>query len=204
MSRYEQVQSALESFTSEEPMSKIRLILSWVFLLAITSAGVAGEADNGWSKVSNGLQARLSFVKTKGFNGTPYIITYLELRNASQSFTVMEVSLKIDSIIFELKDETGKVVPPSLGPFDGPNVDPGLLRLPHDSYLRFNITSQGAGVPANQAGLLDLGPSSNWTFPAGDKHTYFLSAKFTINKTRKRMWSGTIEIPAAKLPDLTK
>jgi hypothetical protein len=160
----------------------------------------AAAPDSGWSRPSNGLQARLSFKKTDGANGTPYVVTYLELQNVSDVANVFEVPLKIESIAFELRDETGKVVPPTNGSFDGTSVDLGMLRLPHDSTLRFNIASRGAGVPKDQAALLDLGPSYNWTFARGDRHSYSLSAKFTIAKTPNRVWSGTIKIPATPLP----
>jgi hypothetical protein len=171
--------------------------------MAISTIGAA-EPDAGWSKPSNGLQARLAFTKTEEFNGTPYIVTYLELRNVSDIANVLEVPLKIESIAFELRDEKGKIVPPTNGSFDGMSVDLGMLRLPYDSCLRFNIASRGAGVSKDQAGLLDLGASSNWTFPAGDKHSYSLAAKFTIEKSKGRVWAGTIEIPSTPLPTLAK
>jgi len=168
----------------------------------------AAEQEAGWSKPSNGLQAKLAFSKTDGTAGTPVITAYLELRNVSDLGSVMEVPLKLDAIKYDLHDETGKVVPPTGGSFDGASVPLGMLRLPYDSSLRFNISSHGAGIESNQAGLLELGPSSVWTFPSGDKHSYSLTAKITIEKHRHLsdnvIWSGIIEIPATLLPSLTK
>ena len=175
-----------------------------VLLLMVVPFLAAAEPDAGWSKPSNGLQARWAFANTEGYNGTPYIVTYLELRNVSHIANVLEVPLRIESIAFELRDETGKVVPPSNGPFDGMSVDLGMLRLPYDSTLRFNIASRGAGVMKDQAALLDLGWSSNWTFTPGDKHSYSLTAKFTIDKSEDRIWAGTVEMPATPLPSLAK
>lgn len=186
-------------------MSKSLYRLLAVSLLLVITAPLAraAEADAGWSKVVNGLQGRLSFVKTGGYNGTPSIVTYLELRNVADLANVMEVPLKVEAIAFELHDETGRVVPPTNGSFDGIGVPLGMLRLPYDSTLRMNIASRGAGVMKDQAGLLDLGAVSNWTFPPGDRHAYALSAKFTIDKSDFRVWWGTIEIPPAPLPALS-
>lgn len=185
-------------------MPKSYRMLTVLLYLTIVSTVTAADPDSGWSKPSNGLQARLSFTKTEGFNGTPYFVTYLELRNVSEVANVMEVPLAIESISFELRDETGRVIAPANGPYDGLNVDLGMLRLPYDSSLRFNIASRGAGVPKDHAGLLDLGSSNNWTFQVGDKHTYSLTAKFTIAKSKSRAWSGSIDVPPTTLPSLTK
>jgi hypothetical protein len=171
---------------------------------ATATTTMTAAVDEGWSKVSNGLQARLSFAKTGGTNGTPFIITYLELRNVADLMNVMEVPLNLGALVFELRDETGRVVPPTNGEFDGRSVPLGVLRLPYDSTLRFNIASRGAGVPKDQAGQLDLGVADNWTFAAGDTHSYTLSARFTIDKSEHGVWAGTIEIPATPLPALGK
>lgn len=109
-------------------MNPSRLLLSFMLLHCLAAISLAADADEGWSKVENGLQARLSFSKTEGINGTPYIVTYLELRNVSDVGNVMEVPLKIESIQFELTDENGKTVSPSNGSFDGMSVELERIR----------------------------------------------------------------------------
>lgn len=179
-------------------------------LLMVSAMARGAEVEAGWSKMSNGLQGRLSFQKTEGINGTPYIVAYLELRNVSDVGNVLEVPLKLESIVFELRDEKGNVVPPTGGAFDGFVADLGMLRLPYDSVLRFNIASRGAAVAKDQAGLMEFGWNYIWTFRRGDTHTYSLSAKFSIAKGKEEasrgsvLWAGTIEIPGTALPSLER
>lgn len=162
------------------------------------------EGANSWSTPVNGLQARLSFVRKDAVNGTPIIATYLELKNVSDVGNVMEVPLDPEKIHFTLTDAAGKEVEPSNGPFDGISVDLGVLRLPHDSSLRFNISSCGAGIPKDQAGMLDLGVSQNWVFKSGDKGTYYLQGRFTVEKRKYGSWSGTVVLPKVKIPTSVK
>ena len=170
----------------------------------LTLSTTPTDEPDSWSKPVNGLQARLSFARKKTFNGTPIITTYLELRNVSDVGNVMEVPLDLEKIQFTVTDSTGKVVPPYNGPFDGPSVELGMIRLPFDSFLRFNIASSGTGVPKDEAALLDLGASRDWVFKRADDKTYYLLAEFTVQKTKERHWFGTIEIPKTKIPTTNK
>ena len=105
--------------------------------------------DINWSSPVNGLQARLSFARAQSLNGTPLIATYLELRNESDVANVMEVPFKVEALQFEVLDEQNKIVAPTSAAYDEVTVALGMLRLPHDACLRFNISHHGAGVPAS-------------------------------------------------------
>jgi hypothetical protein len=166
-------------------------------VLAVKAADA--EDDDSWSKAVNGLQARLGFASKETLNGTPIITTYLELRNVSEVANVMEIPLDLEEIEFTVTDASGKEVRPSNGPFDGTSVELGVLRLPFDSSLRFNIASRGAGVPKDQGGLLDLGPSANWVFKRGEDQDYFLATKFVVEASAEGRWSGTIAIPRTRI-----
>lgn len=170
--------------------------------VSTNAPAIALDEDEVWSKPVNGLQARLSFARKKVLNGTPIVVTYLELRNVSDVGNVMEIPLDPKKIQFTVTDSDGKVVDPTNGPFDGISVDLGLTRLPHDSFLRFNIASHGAGVRKDQAAHLDLGPQAHWDFKRGDKSSYYLQAKFAVEKNQRRQWFGTIEIPKTKIPTM--
>ena len=172
-------------------------------LAAVSSKALAGTWDKeteSWSKPVSGLQARFSFANKETFNGTPILTTYLELRNVSDVANVIEIPLDPQKIRFRITDSTGKAISPTNGPFDGTSVELGLLRLPFDSYLRFNIASRGAGVAKDARGHVDLGAEHNWTFPRGNTETYYLNGTLTIDKTKAGHWYGTIEIPKAKIP----
>jgi hypothetical protein len=108
------------------------------------------------SPLVNGLQARLSLARGQALNGTALITTYLELRNVANIANVMKVPLKLDAIQFEVVDDRDKPVAPTSLPYDEFSVELGMLRLPHDSYLRFNISHQGAGVPKTSLVCLTL------------------------------------------------
>jgi hypothetical protein len=167
---------------------------------AATLQEAAGH-DESWSNIDNGLQARLSFAPQKEItNGTPILVAYLELRNVSDVGNVMEIPLDRDKVQFSVTDAAGKEVAVYNGPYDGSIAPFGTLCIPHDGSLRFNIACRGAGIPKDQAALLDLGGRSSWVFPRGEKGAYFLQAKFSVEKSKDRHWFGTIEIPKTKIP----
>jgi hypothetical protein len=66
-----------------------------------------------------------------------------------------------------------------------------------------SVSGNGAGVPKNQGGLLDVASSANWIFKRGDVGAYYLRARIAIPKTDEHLWSGTIEIPDTRILDVT-
>ncbi len=169
-------------------------------LLSATPRATAGNDDTGWSSPVNGLQARLGLARGQVLNGTPLLTTHLELRNVANVANVMEVPFNLEAIQFEVVDDQDKLVAPTSLPYDEFSVEFGMLRLPHDSYLRFDISHHGAGVPKNQAALLDLGVLHVWLFSPGDKRSYYLRGRFSIEQRKDRTWSGMIELPIVKIP----
>ena len=170
------------------------------FFFSINPRLTGANDDNSWSSPVNGLQARLSFERGKSLNGTPLVSTYLELRNVADIGNVMELPLNLDRILFEVVDERDRTLPQGPNVYDEATVEVGMLRMPHDSYLRFNISHHGAGIPKNQAALLDLGSSYVWMFTRGDRHSYYLRGQFSVEPSKEARWSGTIEIPKVKIP----
>jgi beta-lactamase regulating signal transducer with metallopeptidase domain len=157
-------------------------------------------SGNPWSAPVAGLQARLMFERAKVTNGTPIIATYLELRNVSESAVPLEVALDPSKIAFTVTDVAGKEVAQAGLPYDGAMATPGTLRLPHDSQLRLSISGNGAGIPKDQVGVLDLASSAVWVFKRGDVGAYYLRAKIAIPKADEHLWNGTIEIPDTRIP----
>jgi len=174
-------------------------VLASLFLSAFPQA-TTGNDDTGWSSPVNGLQARLSVARGQALNGTPLITTYLELRNVADVANVMELPFNPEPMRFEVVDEKDKLLAQQGMVYDELSVELGMLRLPHDSYLRFDISHHGAGVPKNQAALLDLGIPYVWVFSPSDKHSYYLRGRFSIEARKDRTWSGTIEMPRVKIP----
>jgi hypothetical protein len=156
--------------------------------------------DSSWSSSVDGLQARLSFERGKTLNGTPLISTYLELRNVADIGGVMELPLNLDRIQFKVVDEQDRILPQGPNVYDEVTVEVDMLRMPHDSYLRFNISHHGAGVSKNEGALLDLGSSYVWRFTRGDRHSYYLRGQFSVEPSTEGRWAGTIEMPKVKIP----
>jgi hypothetical protein len=171
-----------------------------LLLFSTTPRVTSSDGDTGWSPTVNGLQARLSLARGQALNGTTLIATYLELRNVANVANAMEVPLKLEAIQFEVVDDQDKLVAPTSLPYDEFSVELGMLRLPHDSYLRFNISHHGAGVPKNQSGLLDLGLFHIWVFGPGDKRSYYLRGRFSVEPSKNPTWSGMVEMPKVKIP----
>lgn len=180
---------------------KFTLALVLSFLPFSAAPQVTGGSDEiGWSSPVNGLQARLSLARGQAFNGTPLIVTHLELRNTADVANVMEVPFSADTIRFEVVNDQGRILAPANLPYDDLLVEVGTLRLPHDSYLRFDISHRGAGVPKAQAALLDLGLFHIWVFSPDDKHSYYLRGRLSAEPRKGATWSGIIEIPQVKIP----
>lgn len=181
--------------------ASLLIIAAWLTTLFAVPQPTAANDDPTWSSPVDGLQAHLSFAKKEKLNGTPLITTYLELRNVTEVVSAIELPINLDTTQFEVLDEQNKMLPQAPRHYDEVTAaDLGSLRMPHDSYLRFNISHRGAGIPRNQAALLDLGAAYLWTFSPGDKHTYYLRARLTVEPSRSGTWSGTIEIPKVKVP----
>jgi hypothetical protein len=189
-----------DCYESGRAMKQIFATVLAFLLLSATPLATAGNDDTGWSSPVNGLQARLGLARGQVLNGTPLITTYLELRNVANVANVMEVPLNLEAIQFEVVDDRDKLLAHTSLPYDGLNVELGMLRLPHDSCLHFDISHHGAGAPKNQAALLDLGVLNVWVFSPGDKRSYYLRGKFSIEPRKDRTWSGMIEIPKVKIP----
>ena len=110
------------------------------------------------------------------------------------------MALDPSKIEFKVTDAGGREVPQAGLPYDGETAAPGTLRLPHGSEMRLSVAGNGAGVPKDQGGLLDVASSANWVFKRGDVGQYYLRAKIAIPKTDGSLWNGTIEIPDTRIP----
>ncbi len=179
---------------------KRMFVIALALFCFVTLPPTGANDDINWSSPVNGLQARLTLGRGHALNGTPSITTHLELRNVANVANVMEVPLNLEAIQFEVVDDQDKLLAHASLPYDEVTVELGMLRLPHDSYLCFDISHHGAGVPKNQATLLDLGVLHVWIFSPGDKHSYYLRGRFSIEPRKDRTWSGMIEMPKIKIP----
>ncbi|GAA5496377.1 hypothetical protein Rhal01_02560 [Rubritalea halochordaticola] len=178
----------------------MRYLTLFFLLLSITAHAAQPSGEAPWSETSNGLQARISMERSHVSNGTAIIATYLELKNVRNLISPMLVSLDDKSLSFKVSNEQGEFVARQVGPFSGMVVQNPALVLPHEGTLRFRIGSQGHGVPADHAALLDLGSSHGWALPK-DGRTYHLHAELEIKPTdEKGHWHGKVTLPKVLIP----
>jgi hypothetical protein len=193
-------------------VKRILVVVLALCFCALAQQAFAPDDNGGWSAIVNGLQARLSFAPGEPVNGKPSISTYLELRRLQHDphLTILDVPFSSNRIQFEVVNDQGEKVTSSYDPMKDP-IDTafpvfGTLRLPYDSSLRFSLSRRGftmtkdAGVVLNLCDLVD-GP--RWEFRLGNKHPYYLRARFSVEKGNDQdwmRWSGTIEIPKIKIP----
>ena len=173
--------------------------LGFCFCVTGQTAPTPGDSAN-WSEAANGLQARLSF--TRGGNS---IITYLELRRSptDNRGEVLEVPFRFNAIQFDVVDEHGAQMELSHPGVGEAFADFGMLRLPVDSSMRINITGHPPPSLKETRPFLALTPGLAWEYHVGDKRSFYLRARLSIEKTvdpNRARWSGAIEIPKAKIP----
>jgi hypothetical protein len=133
-------------------------------------------------------------------------LVYLELKNTSAVLSTMVLDLDLDpatNLVYRVTDAKGQPVQPEVA-FRS-TFDPGTyhLVLPPDSYLRFPISRNGAGVSEYKT-KLDVGrQKGTWYFDARTGQEYQLSGTLEVPRQEGRYgpmwWQGRLEIPPVKL-----
>ena len=189
----------------------IAVLMIITFGTSATAAAAVAAAEGGgqatWSEPSNGLRARLGMRRSHVTNGTGIVVTYLELNNVGDVGTPMLVTVNPRSMTFRVTGADGRDVPPPSGPsaYSGRGFGTPELVLPPDSSIRFRIGPLGWGIPADQAALVDLGPSFGWVLPRDGK-AYSLQAVLEVAKVnddrgeRGIRWHGRLDLPPVRIP----
>jgi len=195
-------------------MKKKRIIIILAVILVglvvlpimLTTSLLAKDSDDKtWSTEANGLRTQIVMKEAKVVNETRIISTYLTLRNVSDVGNPMKVEWDSAKVTFRVVDEKGKELPRVTNvSYDGLTCSVGILVLPFDSSLTFNISRVGLGIPKGKAALLDFGPDDSWIIDKANGKKYFLQATLEIKDTgRKRnegYWHGTIKVPKVEIP----
>jgi len=163
------------------------------------------EDEKSWYTEANGLRTQIVMKAAKVINETRIISTDLTLRNVSDVGNPMKLEWDSAKVTFRVVDEKGKELPRVTNvSYDGSICSVGILVLPFDSSLTFNISRVGLGIPKGKAALLDFGPDDSWIIDKANGKKYFLQAtleiKDTGRKRNERYWHGTIKIPKAEIP----
>jgi hypothetical protein len=186
---------------------KIFLSTIFIFLNCLCFAGSVIEAITAgdWSEPTNGLRGRLLFSEDAKFYGTEMATVYLELQNVANIGNPMEIYFDTihSPLHFELKNVSGNSQ--KNAPADLDEMIPGSywIDLPHDSTLRFRVSSNGYGIPKD-AGLAIGVPGNFWIIPYAETNDYFLTASFdvipAIDKDHIHAWKGTLKLSPVKIP----
>ena len=188
-------------------MKAIVVLLAEALIVAMAvpfARVVAGstDGDEGWSKTTRDIQARVTLVERPGINGTRSLVPYLELRNVGSSASPVRVRCGGDHVKFELVDADGKVIRDGwIMPRSGPHADPGTISLPHDSSIRLGMHCTNWGVPKDAAAMISA-DSGAWVLAADEKGKVFLRATLKgamVESDPDRTWYGTIEAPLVKV-----
>jgi hypothetical protein len=184
----------------------IRRRLALVALLALSPAARAADvppADQGWSKPVNQLQARVVLKRTAVSNGTTIIVPFLELRNTGAPLLF---KWKSAAITLQVVDANGKEFPRNnTGAFDGGSLARVDVALPQQSDISFRLGSGGWGIPADKAGIVDMGINDAWLFDKADPDYSFKVTLEIPGKPGQRaddmtIWTGKIELAPVLIP----
>lgn len=181
-----------------------KLSLIFLFMLIEVNAMALEKPDSSWSSTVNGLSTRIILTTDKMSGDWPFISSFLELRNESEGGNVMEIPLDLQKFKFIVTDRNGKLVLPFTGfSYSGLTVDIGILRLPHNSSLKMNITSNKVGFHNGQHSyILDLGADKVWIFTKNGKNPFYLHGQYSVKEHigTERRWFGVLEFPKIKVP----
>jgi hypothetical protein len=154
------------------------------------------QASERWSKVENGLQARLILELKPPMGRTDILDVVLQLKNVSTR--PLAVRNDPEAVSVRLYDLRGYAVPQAGHSRSGPVPYPQWAIVPRDSSLRFSLYDCGVGIPANAGTLLAL-PRGLWLLKKGQ---YVLEAVFAVRKlppdAPDNAWSGELTLPHVK------
>jgi hypothetical protein len=180
-------------------------ILGMVLCLASCSSDrdpTQRSSDNGsWSKIVNGLQARLSIERNGESNGTPIISVWIEFRNPSDASSPLSIDWgKGVHAEYALTDQYNRDFVGDALAYDGFAGPPDRLVIPPRSSLRYSVSKSGAGVGKNLKALIDLGPTATYAVKSSDTNDYFLHCTISAEDLEKEddstSWHGVLKIPS--------
>jgi hypothetical protein len=187
-------------------MKTVRILTSLLLAsLTLMSSGsgavVPIDEEEGWSRATNGLQARLTLIEKGELHGTRWLVPFFELRNVSNIGNQMEVNCDDRHLKVELVDVDGKSIRDGwLLPRSGPASELNTVILPWASSIRISLENRIWGVPTNAAAMVST-DSGALVIGEQEKGRMFLRATLTgeSNKSDYKKWSGSIQTPLMKV-----
>lgn len=171
-------------------------------MVAISVALALLPANIEWSKSVAGLAGRISAVQQGKKGDSPKIVTYLTLRNVTDSYGTVDVYLSSNNLKLWLEKKDGqRIEPEPSGGANGRNgfiPSPFWLMLPIDSQIRMRM---------DLSGYFDFGASEfvieaendYLRVPKGWKHATYLCGEFSVvdppHEPRGMRFEGKLHLP---------
>ena len=158
--------------------------------------------DAGWSAPVNGLRARLIILPSDKPD-SPFCRIFIEMENVSNIMGQKSIRFDPDKLDLQVSDVTnGKSLTISNGPWHGLRPDWQPTLIPVAGSTRFQISFPGLGHRSTDTTIVDMGPMRSWVIPPDG--WYVLSSKLKIPGQKGDHpfmdWSGTLELPAVRIP----
>lgn len=187
-------------------MKTVRILTSLLLASMTFTAGGSRAASpfaeaGGWSRASNGLQARLTLIEKGELYGTRWLVPYIELRNVRNLGSQMEVNCGERHLKVELVDAGGKPVRDGWAMTrSGPAAELGTVILPWDSSIRISLENRNWGIPRDAAAMVST-DSGAWVIREREGGRVFLRATLTGEQSNPpwKTWSGTLRTPLLKV-----
>jgi hypothetical protein len=182
----------------------MKTLLAMLLVVVFSAQTRASESADGWSETVNGLKAQLSLERDQK---SPFLKVFIELQNTFDVAGIRKIRFDPKAIDLRVTDAANTPLAKANGSYDGTSPTWEPLLLPFEGNLRFRISFPGLGYrPGTDRTILDLGPAMSWVIP-GDKE-YFVSGTLTIAKKEGDHpysdWSGTLTLPAIKIPAVSQ
>lgn len=154
-----------------------------------------------WSKPVSGLVAHIEVERRGTKDGSPKLVTYLTLKNVTDSLGTVDVYLSQSDLKLWLEDKTGKRLDPQPGGVNGRNgffPTPFWLQIPYDSSIRMCMDLSGYFPPPPSEFVIES-EQALLSVQKGWKKPVYLAGTFEVTETpaeaRAHRFLGVLELP---------
>jgi hypothetical protein len=175
--------------------------LAPLFVIFLLCFYANARADENWSEPVNNIRARLSLERDPN---SSFLKVFVEFQNVADFMGSIKMRFKPELLTLQVADaknqpveKPGSVNYSAMKPLWEP------LLLPFEGNLRFRVSFPGFGTKlGSDRTIIDHDFDQIWVVPEQGDH--FVSGRIVIPEQRgdhpKLDWSGTLELPAIKIP----
>lgn len=163
-----------------------------------------------WSEPVAGLQANIDIERKGNKSDSPKLVTYLSLRNATDSLGTVDVYMSVGNLVLWLENKAGKKLDMTQSGVNGRNgfvPNPFWLQLPFDSSIRMRCDLTGYFPPPTSEFVIES-ESGLLSIPKGWKGEVYLAGNFIVidppHEARSQRWEGKLFLPRIQIFDGNK